>query len=33
MIKRVNKRRGKEEASRMTVTQCGAQVDSLKKTV
>ena len=33
MIKRVNKMRRQEEAGRMTVTVCGAQVDSLKKTV
>ncbi len=28
-----NKRRDRKEAGRMTVTRCGAQVDSLKKTV
>ncbi len=33
MIKEVNKKRRKEEASRMTDTLCRAQVDSLKKTV
>jgi len=33
MIKRVNKRRGRKEAGRMTITVCRAQVDSLKKTV
>jgi len=33
MIKRVNKMRRQEEAGRMTVTVCGAQVNSLKKTV
>ncbi len=33
MIKRESKRRRQEEADRMTVTVCGAQVDSLKKTV
>src|SRR6266404_9284877 len=33
MITRKSKRRRQEEAGRMTVTVCGAQVDSLKKTV
>jgi len=33
MIKRDNKMRRQEEAGRMTITVCRAQVDSLKKTV
>jgi len=33
MIKKESKRRRQKEAGRMTVTVCGAQVDSLKKTV
>ena len=33
MMRRDNKMRRQEEAGRMTVTVCGAQVDSLKKTV
>ncbi len=33
MIRRESKRRRQEEADRMTVTVCRAQVDSLKKTV
>jgi len=33
MIRRESKRRRQEEAGRMTITVCGTQVDSLKKTV
>jgi len=31
VINEESKRRDKREAGRMTVTRCGAQVDSLKK--